>query len=397
MQLKIKVKKFAEKIFQSKWYPNKKILLESVPDMSCQTYPVFQKMLENHLNDEYKIIWFVSDKNDFKDICIKNVKFMNFYPKTRFEKIQRMYTLCTSRAMLYANRYIGKVFEKQFFMYLKHGTACIKSRLKHCREDDKNECDACISISDFNNDIDYKELHIPREKFVVTGCPRNDYLFENKNVLNLLFPNKKYKKIVLWMPTFRKVKNSDRIDSTFDFPLGIPCIYTKEQCQMIDSVLKNEEILLVLKPHPAQDLSVIKDLDLKNFVMLYDEDIKKAGIQLYQFIGCTDALITDYSSVYFDYLLTGNMIGITLDDMEQYRKDSGFAIENILDILVGDYIKNCDELINFIKRVSVNDDRMYEKRVEICEKVHKYKDNNSSERVYNYILKELSARYKQSV
>ena len=44
----------AENIFQSKWYPNKKILLESVPDLSCQTYPVFQYMLNQGLNKEYK-------------------------------------------------------------------------------------------------------------------------------------------------------------------------------------------------------------------------------------------------------------------------------------------------------------------------------------------------------
>ena len=394
MNVKKLIRKLAEKIFQSNWYPNKKILLESVPDMSCQTYPVFEYMLKQGLNKKYKLIWLVGDKKDFKDVHIKNVKFMNFVPRNRIEKVQRLYTLCTSRAMLYSNRYIGKVFDKQFLFYLKHGT-CIKSRLKHCRVDERNESDACITLSSFFTSFDVLELGgITEEKFIVTGYPRNDYLFEDNNYIDILYPGDNYKKVVLWMPTFRKSDSSDRVDSSFEFPLEIPCLYSEQDCIKLNQVLQEENILLILKPHPAQKLKLIKDLELSNFVILYNDELSSRNIQLYQFIGSTDALITDYSSIYYDYLLTEKIVGLTVDDFEEYSKDTGFVFENVFDYIVGEHILNCDDFISFVKNVAQDKDVLKERRAEVCDIVNKHKDAKSAMRVFEYLINELDTRYK---
>ena len=383
--MKKTIKKLAEKIFQSNWYPNKKILLESIPDMSCQTYPVFQEMLRR---------WLVTDKNAFKDVKIKNVKFKNYQPKNVFERINRWYLLFTSRAMLYANRYIGKIFDKQLFMYLQHGTS-LKSRLKHCREDDNNESDFCICLSPFFVKYDSIEsCGIPEEGFVITGYPRNDYLFEDKDYLSVVYPGNSYSKVILWMPTFRKTDNSDRIDSHFDFPMEIPCIYSEEDCRRLDDELRKRNMLLVLKPHPGQKLTSIKKLGLSNFITLYNEELDSKGIQLYQFIGSTDALITDYSSVYYDYLLTGKMIGLTVDDFEEYKKDTGFVFENVFDYVIGEHIVDCDSFITFIDNVYTGKDALKEKREIANELENAYHDNRSSERVCDFILQELNRRYK---
>lgn len=394
MGIKSIIRKAAEKVFQSNWYPNKKILLESVPDLSCQTYPVFQEMLRHELNKEYKLIWLVTDKNEYKDVHIKNVRFMNFIPRNAFEKMQRLYTLCTSRVMLYANRYIGKIFDKQLLVYLKHGT-CIKSRLKHRYPNEKNESDYCITLSDFFTPIDVLELGgITKEKFIVTGYPRNDYLFDEKDYVSILFPEAYYNKVILWMPTFRKTDSSIRVDSRFEYPLEIPCVYTKKDCIELNEVLKKENILLVLKPHPAQKLSVIKELNLSNFVTIYNDDLRKKNIQLYQFIGSTDALITDYSSIYYDYLLTGKPIGLTVDDYEEYSKTTGFVFENIFDYIIGEHILSSDDFIQFIENVSTGKDELKGKRKEMNDQFNIHQDNRSSQRVYSFIVEQLNQRYR---
>ena len=386
------IRKLAEKIFQSSWYPNKKILLESRPDMSCQTYPVFRYMLKEHLNDEYKLIWLVKDKREFKDVHIKNVRFVNYDTKNKWERFKRLYLICTSRAMLYANKYIGKIFPNQLYVYLMHG-ACIKSRLKHTREDEVNESDACITLSPFLLEYDIVEEHIPRENFIITGYPRNDFLFLEENYVEKVFVGSCYKKVILWMPTFRKT-SCGRTDSQFDMPLGIPCLYSEEDCIKVNEELKKQNMLLVLKPHPAQDVSLIKSIDLSNFIIIYDKDLKEKGVQLYQFVGSTDALITDYSSIYYDYLLTQKKIGITTDDFDAYSEDTGFVFDNVFDILVGKYMNNADEFVEFVRYVASEEDELLEKRNEVSELVHAHHDNKSTERVYNYIIDELNKRYK---
>lgn len=393
MGIKTVIWKLAGKVFQSKWYPNKKILLESNPDMGSQTYPVFKYIVDNGLNEKYKIIWIVSDKNAFKHIKIKNVSFINYSPKGKLEKLKFIYANCTARVMLYSHKYIGKYFDKQILIYLRHGSF-IKSRLLHASFQQENQCDACVCMSHFFDKFEPRQLGVSLDKFIYTNYPTNDYLFVDRNYVKCVFPGDEYKKVIMWLPTFRKANNSDRIDSKFEFPLGIPCLYTKEQCEEVNEVLKKYEILLVLKPHPGQDLSIVKQLNLSNLKLIYDSNITNAGIHLYQFLGSTDAMITDYSSVYYDYLLTGNPIGISIDDIESYTADTGFAFDNFYDVVVGEYMKDYHDLISFIEHVSDGNDVMAEKRNAVCDMVHEsQKDNQSTKRVYDNMIRLLKERY----
>lgn len=385
--------KIIEMIFQTNWYPNKKVILESVPDMACQTYPIFKEMLSQEWNKQYKLIWFVTDKKKFKNLKYNNVYFQDISPKNVFEKILQIYTQMTCRAFLYANRYPRRYFKKQLQVYLKHGT-CIKSRLKHCQENDINESDLCISISDFFTNIDVDELHIRRESIFATGYPRNDFLFQHKKgYFHKIYPNEIFHKIIIWMPTFRQLTGGKRIDSSYNFPLGVPCIYNEMEIRKINDELKKQKMLLILKPHPGQDLTTLKSIDLSNFKILIDSVLQHHHVHLYELLVETDALITDYSSIYYDYLLTGKMIGLTTDDYEYYKQETGFVFDNIYDILIGEHISNSDEFVRFIKLVAWAKDELKDSRHKICGKIHRYQDNRSSKRVLSLIQLMLQQRY----
>lgn len=395
MGVKKGLKKVLLSIFQSRWYPNKKIIFESIPDLSCQSFPVYEYMLKKGVNKEYKLIWLVDDKNRYKHIHIKNVSFQNFMPHNALQKLQRTYTLLTSRVLLYDHRYIGKIFDKQILVFLRHGTF-IKSRLNHAKTDEVNESDFFVNTGKFFDEIDSKQLRIPAHKAIHTGFPNDDYLFESTDYTKVMFPNSDYKKIILWMPTFRQNKNkyngTQRIDSDFEFPLGLPCLYSREDCEEINDILKEHKIALVLKPHPAQDLSFIKEFNLDNFKVIYDSDVESKGIQLYQFLGSTDAMITDYSSVYYDYLLTGKSIGLTIDDYEEYAKKTGFAVD-YFKMIIGVYMKNKDDMVKYIQSVANGEDLLAEERKKIIDIVYDYPDNRSTERVYIEIMKAIQERY----
>lgn len=116
------------------------------------------------------------------------------------------------------------------------------------------------------------------------------------------------------------------------------------------------------------------------------------NIQLYELLAGSDALITDYSSVYFDYLLTNKPIGITIDDIENYRNTLGFAFENVESILVGEKICEFKDLVLFFDNLINDIDSYYEARRKNCDLFNYYKDNNSTKRVYDFIINNMNNR-----
>jgi len=143
--------------------------------------------------------------------------------------------------------------------------------------------------------------------------------------------------------------------------------------------------LLVLKPHPAQDMSLIKAEDLSNFMLLTNRDLDEHRIRLYELLSMSDALITDYSSVYIDYLLTDKPIAITTDDIDQYKEEIGFLFEDVYEILKGEYVKDKTDMISFIQNVANDTDAAKEERRNIAKKLHSHRDGHAAERLYDLI------------
>lgn len=393
MKIKKLMRRLAEKILQASWYPNKKIVLESIPDLGSQTYPVYKYMLTQGFNKKYKLIWFVTDKNEFKNVNIPNVSFQNIQPKSWFQKIQRNYTLCSCRAMLFSHRYIGKVLDKPCYFFLKHGSF-IKSRLNHRRDNETNDSDFFINTSAFWDDIEVKQHpYFTKEQAIHTGYPTNDFLFDTGDYKHTLFPGIDFDKLIVWLPTFRLNTDNRRIDSKFDFPLGIPVLYTLEQMENLNEVLRSHRVYLAMKPHPAQDISVIKAQNFSNISVFYDDDLRKANVHLYQLLASSDAMITDYSGVYYDYLLTGNSIGVTIDDYDEYKNTTGFAIPDYFELVKGDYIRDTEDLKRYVISVAEGQDPHKEERENVKNMIYDHCDNKSSERVYYKLLEEIENRY----
>ena len=93
-------------------------------------------------------------------------------------------------------------------------------------------------------------------------------------------------------------------------------------------------------------------------------------------------MISDYSSVAVDYLVTDRPIGFTLDDFDTYKNERGFFWDNVRDWLPGSELYTYDDMFNFIKEVLSGNDPGREKRQSISEQMQKYKDDQNSARVF---------------
>lgn len=347
------------------------IVFESVPDLSDNTKAVFDEMIKRKLNKKYVFIWWVSDKN--KELP----KYENtiYIDKNNMKEYSKY--LKRAKVLISCNQFLCSDIKGQTSFYLTHGTA-LKKVVNYSIPSniDYNlvaSTESIPSMADvFNADV---------KNFYGLGFPRNDELTNFKYDLHSLFKTK-YKKIIVWYPTFRQHKNGYKNTKTST----IPILDDHKKAIKLNDLAKEKEILIVIKPHFAQDISYITKYNLSNVLFINDEFFVKNKISSYQFVGNCDALITDYSSIYFDYLLCDKPIGAVWEDIEEYKKNPGFCID------VDHYMKgafkiyNLNDLIKFIDNVSKEIDDLKKERAEICKYANYSKDGKNSKRVVDFII-----------
>lgn len=146
---------------------------------------------------------------------------------------------------------------------------------------------------------------------LVSGYPRNDTLC-SKLIVNVLLPEEKKslelinkskcKTVLLYMPTFR---DSEEL------------FFEKVNENDLKDYLKSKDMLLCVKLHPKSKLN-------KDFNKLGGENIQiiDPNVDPYILLQLADALITDYSSIYFDYLLLDRPIIFFNYDMQEYLSNT---------------------------------------------------------------------------
>lgn len=236
-----------------------------------------------------------------------------------------------------------------------------------------------LSASPFYTIINKECFDLKDKQIFIGSNPRNDLLF-NQTDIKKIWGWEDYRMIVLFMPTYRKSKDMNRLDADKEFP-----IITKDNISDFNNYLKQQGVLLVIKPHPYQDgIDFLKN-DHTNIKVIYNKDIRDKGLKLYEFLGATDALLTDFSSVFFDYLLIDKPIGFTIDDMNSYLKGRGFVVDDPTSLMCGMKITNIDEMKSFINKLNNNADEYVQERHKIRDLTNSFTTPDASKRILEYV------------
>ena len=113
------------------------------------------------------------------------------------------------------------------------------------------------------------------------------------------------------------------------------------------------------------------------------DDFVKRKMELYRFMVQCDALITDYSSIFFDYLLLDRPMGFTTDDEDEYTCNRGFSVNNPQSYKPGCFIKTKEELMQFCKDLVDNRDDYKCERKRVNKLSNDYTEGNFCERILN--------------
>lgn len=364
---------------------NNYIVFESIPVFSDNAKAVYEELIRRKFNKKYKFFWL-----NYNDECnktafgnVKNVYLLENSAKGNIlrqllNRIKTSFVLHTAKMLISGNNFFSKFRTEQINIHLAHGAA-----LKNCKGHYTlpNDVDAVLTFSDYIAKYDAINYMCDKAKLIPLGYPRNDELFGEKISVDGLFPNAKYDKIIYWMPTFRQHKNGKVNSSSVEFPI----IYNQEIAQQINEYATEKRVLLIVKPHFVQDISKITEIHLSNLEFINNEFLIKNGISNYALLRSADAMITDYSSVYYDYLLCDKPIGLCFDDYNEFTFQNGFTVDPDYIFSGGEKIYNTEDLLGFINNVSNETDCLKEQRNTIKNVVFKYCDNQSAKRVADYI------------
>lgn len=201
-------------------------------------------------------------------------------------------------------------------------------------------------------------------KVFVTGYPRNDMLFTTGN-------NKEF--TITYLPTFRD-NIGDKIDLFSDYNFDI---------EKWNEILCKNKIVLNIKMHPVNKPKneLIEKYKSLNSISFMEE------VDVAEILPNTDILITDYSSVFFDFLLTNRPIIFAPFDYEKYITKDRELYYDYDEVTPGPKCKNWEEVLEWIVKFKENPNLFKEEREEVKNRFHKYQDGRSCERVFNEIVK----------
>jgi CDP-glycerol glycerophosphotransferase len=167
--------------------------------------------------------------------------------------------------------------------------------------------DYLLSQNSYSTGI-FRRAFAYQKEILEIGYPRNDILFQKNNAKEIEIIKQRFqlpidKKIILYAPTWRD--NEHYGHQQYKFSSRIDFKYLKER-------LSSEYIILVKAHYLVGEQ--IDDRDYKDFLYQFNASYDIAELYL-----ISDLLVTDYSSVMFDYsILQRPMIFYTYD-LEQYR------------------------------------------------------------------------------
>ncbi|MDD2409945.1 MAG: CDP-glycerol glycerophosphotransferase family protein [Bacilli bacterium] len=382
------------KYFRKNEVNNKIIIFEAYMGRSyaCSPKAIYEEMLMDEKYKDFEFVWAFKNKSDHQ--TIKNLesativkyggkKYYEYYSKAKYwvtnsrlpehiiKKPEQVYVQCWHGTPLKRLGYdilaeTQNAMNTQEEMIEKYNSDAIRysymlSPSKFCTEK-------------FTSAFNLNELHTTNI-IIEEGYPRNDYLYNYKEEditrikEELGIPENK--KIVLYAPTWRDNQHTSGVGYTYKTEADFD--YLKEKLE--------DDYVILFRAH----YFIANSFDFEKYEgFVYDvskiDDINELYV-------ISDILITDYSSVFFDYANLKRPMLFFMYDLEFYEnKLRGFYID--LKELPGDIIKEEVDIVNIIKDINDYNKRHAKTYKVFNEKYNYLDDGQASKRVLTKIVNE---------
>lgn len=344
---------------------------------------IYEEMISLGLDQTYNCYFLLENPQVTLPGTAKAVKMSRF----RF-----YYVLTTAATLISDTRLPNYIRKRKKTSYLQtwHGTPLKKLALdmdsyhmagnetveEYRNEFRKNSAtwDYLIAQNEFSSNIFRRAFDFHGEMLTI-GYPRNDILFSKNNEEDIQELKQKYhlpldKKIILYAPTWRDNSYYDKASYRMDAPLDYNLLYEK----------LSDDYVILIKYH----YMVREKLDFSQYHGFYQ--VMDSSYDISELYLVSDMMITDYSSVMFDYSLLKRPMIFYVYDLDEYKDElRGFYFDFVKEA-PGPLVMTTDEIISQIKSPQcLANTKAYEA---FCKKFHTYEHGNASKCVIQTLFKE---------
>lgn len=304
---------------------------------------IYLYMLEHGMTDKYHCVWAVDDPKKYNIPGNAKVIVMDTmeYFKTA---LRAKFWICS------VNIERGLHFKKKSTVFLNTWhcvpTNYMGNAVGTRKDFDWRKTDYICYSGNFEKPIIIRDCVAYEKNLLPSGLPRNDELFhvsdelvkEKRELLNI--PDGK--KVILYAPTWR-----DSSDLGKDYDMSVPISWDKWREALSD------EYVLLIRTHPLT--TKLLNVEFDDFIRDYSNypDVNDLMIS-------ADLMISDYSSIIFDYSILGRPIICFGYDYDEYVKHRGFYFDldkefpsgiirsedDVLKAIIGiDYKSQCSKTI----------------------------------------------------
>lgn len=344
---------------------------------------IFKELLHNKQYSYLKHVWVLNDleSNQYfidRYASYDNVKFIVFKSKEYYKYLATAKYLVNNttfepyfikrEGQVYINTWHGTPLKSMGFNAVGSNTT-IGNILRNMLI-----TDYFLSANDIMTDMylnAYKLKEVMTGTIVEEGYPRNDALLNTKKediietLIDLGVSVDPKKQIVMYAPTWRQDANNKAVINPAQL------LNVKEHLEKLIDASKYQ---ILVKPHQFVYEALKDNEEYKGLLI-------PSSIDTNELLSVTDVLISDYSSIFMDYLVTDKPVVFYIKDAEEYTNDRGLDIS--IDELPGPVCSTIQELADAINHYEEIADK--EKYKKFKDRICKYDDGNVTKRIVDII------------
>ena len=316
---------------------------------------VYEAILLDQRFDEYNLVWAFMQPDNYVLPRGKKVKIDTF---AYYKLLLKARVWVTNSSMTRGLNFTGK---QTFELNTWHGSAIKKMgsdidkentsfRIKNLQYNDG----VMLAQGQYDVDVFSRAFHRPEDYFRIIGLPRNDELAHvTKDIQaglkeKLGIPQEKI--VILYAPTFREYEKDG----------GNNCVMAPPMDLKLWKEMLGKDYVLLMRAH--YEVARVMDVEEDDFVKNVS-----AYPNLNELMMASDMLISDYSSIYFDYAIQGKPMLCFAYDYERYAKERGMYFD------VREYLPNAEtegELLSLVRATDCS---------QICESTRRFRETYVTE------------------